>query len=173
MHGGRVIKIGESSIQHGDSIPIALGSSSIQHRGPNGLPTPEHSPILSARLAFCQKIISHPLTLSPYTASNTPTSTSSLSSATTDVPLFITKYFVVLKSTKGGYGAFATEDIAAGTVILEEKALMKATTMQVYYAFEGLTPHQRKEYGMLHGFMALSGNRVEAIFMTNQYVFYH
>lgn len=83
-------------------------------------------------------------------------------------PLFITPFFEVRKSPKGGYGAFATKDIEVGTVIMSEKPLFRATFGEVFYEYEQLTFPQKVEYRSLHGWSALAKNRVLSIFKTNR-----
>ncbi|KUJ18770.1 SET domain-containing protein [Mollisia scopiformis] len=84
-------------------------------------------------------------------------------------PLFVTEFFEVCKSPKGGYGAFATKDIEVGTVIMSEEPAFRATFGEVFYMYEGLTTEQRVEYRSLHGWSALAHNRILSIFKTNRF----
>ncbi|CZR55981.1 uncharacterized protein PAC_05869 [Phialocephala subalpina] len=84
-------------------------------------------------------------------------------------PIFVSEYFEVRKSPKGGYGAFATKDIEVGTVVMSEEPLFRAATMDVYYMYWNLTAEQRVEYRSLHGWSGLGLPRLLAIFKTNRF----
>ncbi|CAL3970430.1 unnamed protein product [Diplocarpon coronariae] len=113
-------------------------------------PTPSHSP------AAC---------FSPSSSA----SSSSSSDSSTGSPLFTTEYFEARRSSKGGYGAFALDDIEEGTVVLKEKALFKASFVEVFSKLEGLTCEERREYRTLHGYEAMSHCRDLAIYKTNRF----
>ncbi|KAF8853204.1 SET domain-containing protein [Acephala macrosclerotiorum] len=84
-------------------------------------------------------------------------------------PLFVTEFFEVHRSPKGGYGAFATKDIEVGTVVMSEEPLFRATFSEVFYKYENLTTEQRVEYRSLHGWSGLGLPRLLAIFKTNRF----
>ncbi len=101
-----------------------------------------------------------------------PTSSFSSSSDTNigSPPLFTTEYFEIHKSTKGGYGAFASKDIEKDTVIMIEKPLFRSDFMGVFIELEKLTREERKEYRALYGFEKLEPIRDLSIFKTNRLV---
>jgi hypothetical protein len=102
----------------------------------------------------------------------TPSSSSSSSTSRSSEaePLFVTDFFEVRKSPKGGYGAFATKDIEKDTVIIAEDPLFRATYLEVFYKYEALPAEKRDEYRSLFGWKGVSDHQVLAIFKTNRYV---
>ncbi len=90
--------------------------------------------------------------------------------STEDKPhlLTVAPYFEVKISPKGGYGAFALQDIAAHTEILSETALLQATNVNILDRFEGLSKEDKEVFLLLASFDGLDSNRVVAIFKTNR-----
>ena len=116
------------------------------------------------------------LTLSSSSTSKFPNPSSSSSPSEQEAknpPLFTNEHFEVNLSAKGGYGAFATKNITAGTVIMSEKPLFKANFCEVFLQYEQLTPKQREEYLTLHGWDGISTNKILSIFVTNRYLNSH
>ena len=85
-------------------------------------------------------------------------------------PLFINEYFEVKPSPKGGLGAFALRDIPKDTVILAEKPLLKADILEIFFAYEQLTPKQQDDYKSLCYFKGISPHMVLGIFKTKRLV---
>ncbi|KAE9367024.1 SET domain-containing protein [Stipitochalara longipes BDJ] len=132
--------------------------------------TPPTSPNLAPRRSRNTTTPSPPPTLT--TSSYSSSSSSSLSSSTSSSeapPLFVTDYFEVRKSPKGGYGAFATKDIEKDIVIMSEAPLFRAMFMEVFLKFEALPKDLRDEYKTLVGWKELSNHEILAIFKTNRF----
>jgi hypothetical protein len=83
-------------------------------------------------------------------------------------PLFVTEYFEVRPSPRGGFGAFAVKDIPKDTVVIMETALFSGTMLEVFHLYEQLSKEQRKEYMKLHAHMGVGGHRILSIFKTNR-----
>jgi hypothetical protein len=77
-------------------------------------------------------------------------------------------YFEIRISLKGGYGAFALQDIPRFTVILSEPSLLQATNGNVLEKFEALSQNEKKEFLRLASFDELDANKIIAIFKTNR-----
>jgi hypothetical protein len=119
---------------------------------------------MSSRLKFVETLIS------PVSSFSSASSSSLAPSPPTSPtrPLFTTEFFEVRPSAKGGYGAFAIENIAKGTIILTEKALFTAEFTEVFYAYENLKPKERKEYRSLYSYQGVDNELLLAIFKTNR-----
>jgi hypothetical protein len=65
-------------------------------------------------------------------------------------------------------GAFATKDIAEGTIIIAERPLIAGDIMVVYSAYENLSKEQKKEYRTLYGYPGVDSDKLLAIFKTNR-----
>lgn len=85
------------------------------------------------------------------------------------LPLHIVSpYFEVKRSAKGGYGAFAIQDITAYTDILFEHALLQATSFDILEHFDNLSADDKERFLRLASFDELDSNKVIAIFKTNR-----
>jgi hypothetical protein len=84
-------------------------------------------------------------------------------------PLYtVAPYFQVRKSPKGGYGAFALQDIPPYTGILSEHALLQATNINILDQFENLSALEKESFVRLASFDELDSNKIVAIFKTNR-----
>jgi hypothetical protein len=84
-------------------------------------------------------------------------------------PLYtVAPYFEVKKSPKGGYGAFALQDIPPYTEILFEHPLLQATSIDILEKFDYLSAEDKKVFLRLASFDKLDSNKVVAIFKTNR-----
>lgn len=84
-------------------------------------------------------------------------------------PLYImAPYFEVKRSPKGGYGAFALQDIPPYTEILFEHALFQATNINILEQFDNLSAEGKEVFLKLASFDELDSNKVVAIFKTNR-----
>lgn len=81
---------------------------------------------------------------------------------------FSEKYFDAKPSPKGGIGAFANQDILAGTIIISEEPLIRCLFQEVFMAYEELTIPQRKLYKSLYGWKGIESHPILAIFKTNR-----
>ncbi|KAE8449536.1 hypothetical protein EG329_008145 [Mollisiaceae sp. DMI_Dod_QoI] len=108
---------------------------------------------------------------SPYAKNSSGTSFGSLFAAPAEKsdPLFVTEFFEVRRSLKGGYGAFATRDIEVGTVIMTEKPLLRANLSTFFHEHEKLSTEQKADYQSLYACPGLSEDRRFSIFMTNRF----
>jgi hypothetical protein len=79
-------------------------------------------------------------------------------------------YFQVRRSPKGGYGAFALQDIPPYTEILSEHALLQATSSDILQYFERLSEKDKEVFMLLASFDKLDWNKVVAIYKTNRCV---
>lgn len=141
------------------------------------LPSTPQSPV-SLRRQFLQQVTPPKLKQSESSSSSSSAHSRTSSSSSIDSiypkpprksdPLFVTEFFEVRRSPKGGYGAFATKDIEVGTVIMSEKPLFRAISGEVFYKYENLATEQREEYRSLHGWSGLGLPRLLAIFKTNR-----
>jgi hypothetical protein len=112
------------------------------------------------------KSVSQPLNSKNSTSPHTSTTSSEY-----EPPLFtVAPYFEVRKSPKGGYGAFASEDIPRDTEILSEKALVQASSSDVRRHFSKLSADNQEAYLKLASFDDLDSDRIIAIFKTNRWV---
>jgi hypothetical protein len=84
-------------------------------------------------------------------------------------PLYtMAPYFEVKRSPKGGYGAFALQDIPPYTEILFEHALLQATNIDIMEQFDNLSAEGKEVFLRLASFDELDSNKVVAIFKTNR-----
>ncbi|RDW87432.1 hypothetical protein BP5796_03126 [Coleophoma crateriformis] len=87
-------------------------------------------------------------------------------------PLFVTEHFEARASPKGGYGAFAIQNIAAGTGILSEPPLINCPDDgdgHFYQAYEGLSADDRKAFLKLASWSKIDDDRATAIWKTNRF----
>jgi hypothetical protein len=157
------------------------------YRGIKGAAKPSAQPRPSRRPLQHQLLMTPPaspnlaphrgrISMTPSPPTLTPSSSYSSSSSTVPLtsyeapPLFVTNFFEVRKSPKGGYGAFATKDIEKDTVIMSEEPLFRAAYIEVFYKYEALSLEEREEYRSLFGWKGVSEYQVLAIFKTNRYV---
>lgn len=84
-------------------------------------------------------------------------------------PLYtVAPYFEVKRSPKGGYGAFALQDIPPYTDILFEHALLQATNIDILEQFDNLLAEDKESFLRLASFDKLDSNEIVAIFKTNR-----
>lgn len=83
-------------------------------------------------------------------------------------PLFSTEFFQVLKVPNKGYGAFATKDIAQGTLIMSEPPLLTARDATFNEEYEKMNPQGKMEFGRLCFWWELDNNENMARFQTNR-----
>jgi hypothetical protein len=89
-------------------------------------------------------------------------------------PLYtVQPYFEIKRSPKGGYGAFALQDIRKNKVILEESPLLEAHTATFIQEFEKLSKKEQGEVMSLTCFSELSDDKRIATFKTNRYAQSH
>jgi hypothetical protein len=101
--------------------------------------------------------------------SENPTSPHTSTTSEYEPPLYtVAPYFEVRKSPKGGYGAFALEDIPRDTEILSEKSLVQASSSDVRIHFSKLSTDNQEAYLKLASFDDLDSDKIIAIFKTNR-----
>jgi hypothetical protein len=88
-----------------------------------------------------------------------------------EAPLLqILPYFEIKRSDKGGYGAFALEDLPPQTNILSETALIEAANYNLLEKFELLSAVEKEKFMDLASFDKISSNKIVTIFKTNRSV---
>ncbi len=80
----------------------------------------------------------------------------------------IPPYFEIRSSAKGGYGAFALEDIPPYTPLLAEPALLQATSHSILEVFKQLPEYDQQRFMDLASFDLISPNKIISIFKTNR-----
>ncbi|KAH8801404.1 hypothetical protein F5884DRAFT_513703 [Xylogone sp. PMI_703] len=151
--------------------PTSLSTSPIQRDVSANSATPELPPVISAHLEFRQQVaVSPPTTTFPSDSPSIPSSSPTVSAGSvSERPLFVTEFFEVRGSPKGGYGAFALDDIDVGTVIFSEKPLFKAHEISFHHEYERLSQEQREEFATLSCNRGLSADPEIATFLTNSF----
>lgn len=94
----------------------------------------------------------------------------SLESPSADSLHQVLPYFEIRKSPKGGYGAFALQDISAYTNILTESPLLQSCNETLFDDFEKLTEEQKAAYMKLACYDDIAPDKRMAIFKTNRSV---
>ncbi|KAK0104239.1 hypothetical protein ONS96_005331 [Cadophora gregata f. sp. sojae] len=149
--------------------PSSSNSSILSNNSDGTLPTTAStSPANSFSATFCTS--THPLLSSlPSSIILSDITPTIIHPPSDSLALFSTEYFEARRSKKGGYGAFATKNIEAETIVMVEKPLFRATFMEVFVELEKLTREQRREYRTLHGYSGLSPTKDLAIYKTNRF----
>ena len=77
-------------------------------------------------------------------------------------------FFEIRRSQKGGYGAFALQDIEPYTIILEERALLEASNVDFIEKFEGLSLEEQVDFMSLACFDRIHPDKRISTFKTNR-----